>query len=63
MRFLVLMMLVYRDGIVPVSIVSGSEPAGINIKFFGGSQTVGRLSHDPEVAHSPSRPKRMACGV
>jgi len=55
---------VYRDGIVPVSTVSGSEPAGGDIIFLG---VTGRsdwyLSRDLEVMHSPSRPKRMACGV
>jgi len=55
---------VYRDGIVPVSTVSGSEPAGGDIIFLGAAgRSDWYLSRDPEVMHSPSRPKRMACGV
>lgn len=53
----------YRDGIVPVSTVSGSEPADGDI-FLGAAGWSDRyLSRDPEVMDSPSRPKRMACGV
>lgn len=52
MRLLFSRIAVYREGIVPVSMVSGSEPSKRSIRVDGFNLGV-----------KPSRPSRIACGV